>query len=200
MTKIVLATRNKNKVKEIREVIGDLEIEFLALADFPDIPPISETGKTLKENAILKAKSVFEFTGLPSLADDSGLEVNILEGAPGVNSARFAGGNCTYEDNNRKLLSLLEGVPWEKRKAAFVCVAALALNGEEILTKEGKVFGYVADKEFGDQGFGYDPVFYFPPKEKTFGQMSASQKNRISHRAKAFLQMKKVIKERLLRS
>ncbi|MCJ7508735.1 MAG: XTP/dITP diphosphatase [candidate division Zixibacteria bacterium] len=200
MTRIVLATRNKNKIKEIKEILKDLEVELLSLEDFPDSPEVKETGASLRENAILKARSAFDFTGLPSLADDSGIEVSALDGAPGVNSARFAGENCTYADNNRKLLSLLEGVPWKKRRATFVCVAVLALNNEEIVINEGKVFGYVADKEYGDQGFGYDPVFYFPPEKKTFGQMSASQKNQISHRAKAFLRTKKVIRQRLLGS
>ena len=195
---IVLATRNKNKIKEIKEILKDSKIDILTFKDFPNLPHVKETGKTLKGNAILKAKSAFEFTGLPCLADDSGLEVEALDGAPGVSSARFAGEGCTYSDNNRKLLSQLEGAPWDKRNATFVCVVALALGSRRILTEEGKVFGYIADKEFGDRGFGYDPVFYFPPRKKTFGEMSPEEKNRISHRAKAFLRMKKVIKQRLL--
>jgi len=196
--KIVLATANQDKLQEIRRILGGLGIDFLTLGDFPGIPKTEETGDSLRENAILKAKSALEFTGFPSLADDSGLEVEYLKGAPGVNSARFAGPNCTYRDNNLKLLSLLGGVAWEKRKATFVCVAALALNDKEILTKEGKVSGYIADKELGGYGFGYDPLFYFPPKEKTFGQMSAYEKNQVSHRASAFSQIRDVIRRNLL--
>ena len=194
--KIVLATRNENKIKEIKEILKGLGIEFLTFRDIPNLLPVEESGKTLKENAILKAQSAYRFTRLPCLADDSGLEVDILNGAPGVNSARFAGEKCTYRDNNLKLLSLLNGIPRKKRKAAFVCVVALVLNDKKILVKQGKVFGYIADKQVGRQGFGYDPLFYYPPKGKTFGQMSREEKDQISHRARAFLQMKKILGSR----
>jgi len=195
--KIVLATRNENKIREIKEILRGLDVELLTFRDIPNLPPVEESGKTLKENAMLKAKSAYRHTHLPSLADDSGLEVYALNGAPGVNSSRFAGENCTYQDNNFRLLSLLHGVPREKRRATFICVVALALSDEKILVKQGKVSGYIADKQVGRQGFGYDPLFYYPPKGKTFGQISKEEKNRISHRARAFLQMKKALSKGL---
>ena len=193
--KIVLATNNKHKIEEIKNILSDPKLELLTLNDFPDFPKVEETGKTLEENAILKAKGIYQFTNLLSLADDSGLEVDALDGAPGVLSSRFAGEHCSYKDNNVKLLSLMENIPWEKRGAAFVCVVAIAQDLENIKTVRGEVRGIIAHEEKGEEGFGYDPVFYFPELGKTFAQLSFEEKNKISHRAKAFRKAKELIKK-----
>jgi len=191
--KIVLATNNKDKIREIKRILSSLQAEILTLEDFPGFPKVEETGKTLEQNAILKAESIYQFTGLPSVADDSGLEVDALGGAPGVLSSRFAGEHCSYQDNNRKLLTLMRNIPWEKRKAKFVCVVALAIDHDHIVTVRGEVYGIIALEERGANGFGYDPVFYLPQLNKTFAQLSLEEKNEISHRAQAFQKAKELI-------
>jgi len=201
--KIVLATNNKHKIEEIKNILSDLQLEILTLHDFPDFPKIEENGKTLEENAILKAKAIYRFASLTTsqftnaiiLADDSGLEVDALDGTPGVFSSRFAGERCSYKDNTVKLLSLMENIPWEKRGATFVCVVAIAKDLENIETVRGKVRGIIAREERGENGFGYDPVFYLPELGKTFAQLSFKEKNEISHRAKAFKMAKELIKK-----
>ena len=196
--KIVLATNNKDKIREIKNILSDLSAEILTLEDFPNSPKVEETGKTLDENAILKAKSIHQFTGLPSVADDSGLEVDALNGAPGVLSSRFAGEHCSYQDNNRKLLSLMKDIPWEKRGAKFVCVVALAKDINHIVTVKEEVGGFIAFEEKGENGFGYDPVFYSPELHQTFAQLSLAEKNKISHRARAFMKAKELIQKGFL--
>jgi XTP/dITP diphosphohydrolase len=186
MKRIVLATNNRHKIKEIRHILSGLAAEILTLEDFPGAPQVEETGETLEENAILKAETICRFTGLPSLADDSGLEVDALCGAPGVLSSRFAGEHCSYADNNRKLLRLMADVPQNRRTARFVCVVAWVTDPEHVITLKGEVEGIIALKERGENGFGYDPVFYLPNLHKTFAQLSFQEKNRISHRARAF--------------
>jgi len=186
MRRIVLATNNKHKISEIKSILSGLPAEILTLGDFPGAPQVEETGKTLEENAVLKAETIFRFTGVPSLADDSGLEVDALQGAPGVLSSRFAGEHCSFEDNNRKLLSMMSDVPWEKRGAKFVCVVALTKDSEQTLTVKGEIRGFIGLEERGESGFGYDPVFCLPELNKTFAQLSFQEKNRISHRARAF--------------
>jgi len=193
--KIVLATNNKHKIEEIKYILSDPQLEILTLNDFKDFPKIEETGKTLEENAILKAKAIYQFTQLISLADDSGLEVDALNGAPGVLSSRFAGEHCSYKDNNRKLLSLMKNLPWEKRGATFVCVVAIAKDLGNIKTVRGEVRGIITTEERGESGFGYDPVFYLPELSKTFAQLSSEEKNKKSHRAKAFKKTKERIKK-----
>jgi XTP/dITP diphosphohydrolase len=201
--KIVLATNNKHKIKEIKDILFDPKLEILTLNDFPDFPKIEETGKTLEENAILKAKAIYrvaslttsQLTKLISLADDSGLEVDALDGAPGVFSSRFAGEHCSYKDNNVKLLSLMENIPWEKRGATFVCVVAIAKDLENIKTVRGEVRGIIAHEEKGENGFGYDPVFYLPELGKTFAQLPFKEKNKRSHRALAFRKAKELIQK-----
>ena len=192
--KIILATRNQHKIEEIKKILADSQIEILTLEDFPDVPEIEETGKTLEENAFLKAKKIFSLTGIPALADDSGLEVDALNGAPGVISARFAGPGCSYQDNNLKLLGLMKGIPEEKRGATFRCVVALALSQDDIRIIEGKVRGYITEREIGESGFGYDPVFFYPESGKTFAELEREEKNRISHRGIAFGKAKELIK------
>ena len=196
--RIVLATNNKDKIREIKNILSDLPAEILTLKDFLGFPKIEENGKTLEENAILKAKGIYQFTGLPSLADDSGLEVDALDGAPGVLSSRFAGERCTYQDNNRKLLSLMRDVPWEKRDAKFVCVVTLAKDFNHIVTVKGEIRGVIAFEEKGENGFGYDPVFYLPQLNQTFAQLPLEEKNKISHRSQAFTKAKELIQKGFL--
>ncbi|HEX9912705.1 MAG TPA: XTP/dITP diphosphatase [candidate division Zixibacteria bacterium] len=192
--RIILATRNQHKIKEIENILADYQIEILTLKDFPDLPEVEEIGETLEENAVLKAKSIFNATGIPALADDSGLEVDALDGAPGVMSARFAGPGCSYEDNNLKLLGLLKGIPEERRGASFRCVVALTLSSDDIRVVEGRVRGFITHKEIGENGFGYDPVFFYPELDKTFAELKPEEKNRISHRGIAFRKAKELIK------
>jgi XTP/dITP diphosphohydrolase len=188
--KIVLATRNKNKVEEIREILKIYlddeifsQIELLSSADF-QIPEIEEDGETYEENALKKAREVYKFTKLPSLADDSGIEVEILGGRPGVFSARYAGEGATDEENNKKLLKELENVPIEKRKAKFKCVIAYVDSVEERIFY-GETSGKVIFEPLGDGGFGYDPLFLPDGFDLTYAQLPGEVKNRISHRSKA---------------
>jgi XTP/dITP diphosphohydrolase len=191
--KIVLATNNKHKIREIKSILVGLEAQVLTLEDFEEFPQVEETGETLKENAILKAQAVSRFSGLPSLADDSGLEVDALDGAPGVRSSRFAGEQCSYADNNRKLLQLLRDVTWERRRAKFVCTVVLAKNANRMVTVTGELRGFIALEERGENGFGYDPIFYVPKLNRTLAQLSLEEKNRISHRAQAFDRARELI-------
>lgn len=196
--KLIIATRNKDKFREIKEILKDLteKIEILSLNDFPDFPKIiEEDGKTLEENAIKKAKTASEILKLPAIGEDTGLEVEYLKGAPGVYSARFAGPGCTYDDNNRKLLSLLEGVPFEKRKAKFRCVVCFSQQGKKPKIVEGAIEGFISTEPKGKNGFGYDPVFFVPEYGKTFAELPSELKNKISHRSIAFRKIKEIICE-----
>ncbi len=189
--KIVLATRNRHKVEEIKEIIkihidGELysKLEILSTSDFSGIPEIEEDGNTYEENALKKARGVYKFTGLPTIADDSGIEVDFLNGEPGVFSARYAGKGATDEQNNTKLLKLLENVPIEKRTARFRCVIAY-VDGEVEKIFNGVVEGKVIFQPRGSGGFGYDPLFLPDGFDLTYAEMPKELKNRISHRAKA---------------
>jgi XTP/dITP diphosphohydrolase len=182
---VVLATRNQNKIKEITAIFADVPIRFRTLDEYPGSPEVVEDAKTLEGNAQKKAYEIAAFTNEIALADDSGLEVEFLDGAPGVISARFAGKNCTYQDNNNKLLNLLKGVPTEHRKAQFRSIMALAVPGGATLTVEGCLKGYITDRARGEDGFGYDPVFLVPEVGKTLAEMGPNQKNSLSHRYKA---------------
>jgi len=196
--RIVLATNNKHKIREIKNILSDLPVEILTLEDFPGFPKVEERGMTFEENAILKTKAICGFTRLSSVADDSGLEVDVLDGVPGVLSSRFAGEHCSFQDNNRKLLSLMGDTPWERRGAKFVCVVALAKDLNHIVTVKGEVKGIITFEEKGENGFGYDPVFYLPHLNKTFAQLSLEEKNKISHRAQAFGKVKELIQKGFL--
>ncbi len=180
---IVLATHNKGKMSEINNLLSS-SYEVLTLDHFPNIKEIPETGKTLKENAFIKARTVFEMTGLPSLADDTGLEVEALGGEPGVFSARYAGEQASYQDNCEKLLKNMMRVPKEDREAKFRTVIAYKDDNKE-LSCDGSVKGEIAQSPKGSFGFGYDSVFYYPPLEKTFAELSEEEKNSISHRGRA---------------
>ena len=180
---IVLATHNKGKMSEINNLLSS-SYDVLTLDHFPNIKEIPETGKTLKENAFIKARTVFEMTGLPSLADDTGLEVESLGGDPGVYSARYAGEQASYQDNCEKLLKNMMRVPKEDREAKFRTVIAYKDDNRE-LSCDGSVKGEIAQSPKGSFGFGYDSVFYYPPLEKTFAELSEEEKNSISHRGRA---------------
>jgi len=192
--KLLLATNNKDKIKELRLILEDLNISLVPLGDISSMD-IEETGDTLVENAFIKARAAFNATNLPSIADDTGLEVDYLNGAPGVFSARFAGADATYFDNNKKLLEMLTGVEREKRTAQFRCVAAFVANDTEFYV-EGVCRGLILEDLKGENGFGYDPVFYVPELGKTFAEMSKQEKNLISHRGIAFRKIAEEIKKR----
>jgi XTP/dITP diphosphohydrolase len=190
--KLVLATGNRDKIKEMRELLNLSGIKILTLDEFPDAPDVVEDGKTLEENAVKKARTIADFTGLPTVADDTGLEVDYLNGKPGVYSSRFAGEGASYSDNVQKLLRQLAGIPWEKRRARFRCVVALCTK-TETRTVEGACEGFITEAARGERGFGYDPVFYVPEFSRTFAEMGLAVKNKISHRAKAFGKLKELI-------
>lgn len=181
---IVLATHNRGKMEEMSAILGHLPVELLTLDAFPEIGDIPETGNTLKENAFIKAETVHRLTGLPALADDTGLEVDALNGAPGIYSARYAGADATFEDNYQKMLKELHGIPVEKRTARFRTVIAF-VNGGEKEWVEGVAEGRIIEDKRGIGGFGYDPIFYYPPLRKTFAELDSVEKNSISHRGKA---------------
>jgi len=192
---LVLATRNSDKIREIKKVLEKLDLEILTFKDLPDFPSLKETGISLRENALLKARALAKATGKLSLADDSGLEVEFLNGAPGVYSSRFAGEKVSYQDNNKKLLSLLKDVPDEKRGATFRCVMALADPRGKEMVIEGVCPGKITTFPRGKQGFGYDPIFQPEGLDKTFAEISLEEKNRISHRAKALFRIKEILEE-----
>lgn len=184
---IVLATRNKKKVEEIRRITADLRIAILSLNDFPDCPETVEDRDTFEGNAVKKATEVCRCTGKPALADDSGLEVEALGGAPGVYSARYAGasGDGVDKKNCEKLLDELKSTPDEQRSAQFVCCVALAYPDGDVLTFVGYAKGRIIREPRGASGFGYDPVFIPEGKNRTFAEMSGEEKDQLSHRGKA---------------
>lgn len=193
MPKLILATNNAHKISEMSAILNGLDIEILSAKDFSDFPEIEETGETLADNAILKARAIWKKYHLPAIADDTGLEVDYLDGAPGVYSARFAGPGCTYADNNRKLLSLLDGVPEPQRKARFRTVVAFADTNGEIRAVDGILKGSIATSPQGEHGFGYDPIFMVESLGKTLAELSADEKNRISHRGQAVRNVRPLI-------
>jgi XTP/dITP diphosphohydrolase len=187
---LVMATRNPGKIRELQALLADFGVTLLSLADFPLLPEIPEEGATFAENATAKATVVARLTELPALADDSGLMVDALKGAPGVFSARYAQDRTaprlpTDADNWGKLLDELQGVPWGNRGARFVCELALATPGGTVLRARGECAGVIALEPRGETGFGYDPVFWVPEYEATMAQLGPEIKNRISHRARA---------------
>ena len=183
--KIVLATHNDGKVRELQELLAGSGLGVVSLAQYPRAPKVVEDGSTFRANALKKAREVADALGEIALADDSGLEVDYLNGAPGVISARFAGEEHNDAANNKKLLGLLAGVPQEKRSARFRCVVAIAVPGGGVETAEGTCRGFITTEPRGDCGFGYDPLFYVPEPGKTFAQLDPHEKNRLSHRGKA---------------
>ena len=194
-TILVLATRNKGKTKEIRELLKNHPVIIKNLDDFGPIPEVVEDGTTFDENAYKKSSFTARVLGLPALADDSGLVVEALSGAPGVHSARYGGEGLSDADRTRKLLEAMKSQ--RNRKAAFECVISIAVPTGAALTYEGRCEGIIAESPSGENGFGYDPVFYFPELKKTFAEMNLEEKGNISHRGKALgemvLEMDKVI-------
>jgi len=184
MDKIVFATSNKNKLREAKSILEDLPYKFIGLDSFSNIPPILETGKTLLENSLIKAKTVFDITGLPSIGDDTGLEVEYLNGSPGVMSARYAGESASSQDNINKLLLDMNGVHVSECKARFRTVISFITDSDEQWV-EGTVDGIIIDKPQGSGGFGYDSIFFIPKLNKTFAELSMEEKNKISHRGLA---------------
>ena len=194
---LVLATRNRHKGAELAAILAGLPLRIRTMDDFPGIPDVVEDGDTCEANAIKKARAVAEATGLLAVADDTGLEVDALGGRPGVYAARYAGLKATYEDNCRKLLQEMAGVPRDRRTAHFVTVAAVALPSENVQVASGRLDGLITEAPVGEKGFGYDPVFYVPELSKTLAELSGEEKNRISHRAKAFAQVRQLLQNRL---
>ena len=182
--KIVVATHNKDKFKELYHGLKSLKIKLLSLEDFPEIGEIIEDGKTLEENALIKARTVNQLTSLPAISDDTGLFVDALNGDPGIYSARYAGENSTYLDNVNKMLHEMKNIPEGKRQAKFSTVMAY-VDGKRELIAEGFVKGIISNKIKGIGGFGYDSIFYIRNKGKTFSEMSIEEKNLISHRSRA---------------
>jgi len=199
--RVVLATRNGHKVRELQMILADLiaelDLEIVGLGEFPDAPDVVESGVTFAQNATLKAVSAAQATGLPALADDSGLAVNVLGGAPGVFSARWAGTHGQDRANLQVLLGQLYDVPDEHRSAAFVCVAALALPGGTVVLRQGRMPGTLAREPRGDNGFGYDPILVVDGDERTAAELSFEEKNVISHRGKAFRSLTADLRELL---
>jgi len=197
---LVLATRNRHKGEELAALLGDLGIRIRTLDEFPEAPEVIEDGATCEANAVKKARAIAETIGLPAVADDTGLEVDALGGRPGIFAARFAGEGATYEDNCRKLLHELTGVPRERRTARFITVAAMAFPGDGVQVARGVLEGLIAEAATGSHGFGYDPIFLVPELGKTLAQLSPEQKNRVSHRAKAFGQVRIMLQDTVLSS
>lgn len=195
--KIVIATRNRHKAVELQTLLHGAGYDAVQLDEIdPDgkIPEVEETGTTFKENALLKAHAIAKATGLPAIADDTGLEVDALGGAPGIFSARYAGENCTYEDNVKKLLRELSDVADDRRTARFKTVAVY-VHKETELSAEGVVEGVITEKEEGVGGFGYDPVFSVLDMKKTYAQLADEEKNRVSHRGKAIRSLIEKLRE-----
>ena len=190
--KIILATHNRDKEKELQISLKGMNIEVISLFDFPEIGDIEETGTTLLENSLLKSRLVFRKTGIPTIADDTGLEVDFLDGAPGVYSARYAGNNVSYKDNVNKLLIELNGIPSEKRTARFRTVITFVDENQE-LSPEGHIDGVISESIKGAGGFGYDPIFFVPHLGKTFAELSSIEKNKISHRGIALQKLRKIL-------
>ena len=185
---IVIATRNKGKTAEIREMLKDFSVNIKNLDDFGPIPEIEEDGDTFDENAYKKASVTAKILGIPALADDSGLLVESLGGAPGVYSARYAGAKATDKQRGEKLLEEMKGKT--NRKAAFECVISIAVPSGPALTYEASCEGLITEEPAGQNGFGYDPVFFFPPLKKTFAELTRTEKSRVSHRGKALSELK----------
>ncbi len=195
MRKLIVATKNKGKMKEIEEILTGLPYKVASMEDVGLSQDIDEYGSTFEENALIKAREIAEITGEMVIADDSGLEVDFLNGAPGIYSARYAGEGASDSDRNNKLLNELKDVPFEKRTARFVCAIAVVFPEGESFTVRGTCEGYIEFEPRGNHGFGYDPLFFIQEYHKTVAEMSSEEKNQISHRGNALRQMLKKLKE-----
>jgi len=190
---IVLATRNKKKIEEIRRIVEGTSISLLTLEDFPGCPEVEEEGATFETNAVKKAMAVADHTGKPALADDSGLEVYALQGAPGTRSARYAGEGADDKRNIGKLLFEMHDIPEARRGGRFVCCIALAFPDGKVKTFFGTVEGMIGKEPKGDKGFGYDPVFYPEGRTKTFAEMEGDEKDSLSHRGRALGELRRYL-------
>ena len=195
MNKIIFATGNKDKMKEIRMILSDLDVEILSMKEAGISVDIAENGTTFEENALIKANAVAAYTDAIVLADDSGLEIDYLNKEPGVYSARYMGEDTSYRIKNTSLIERLTGVPDEKRTARSVCAIAAAFPDGTIKTTEGVIEGRIGYEERGENGFGYDPIFYVPEFGCTTAELSEEQKNAVSHRGKALEKMREILKE-----
>ena len=195
--KLVFATGNEGKMREIREILKDLDVEIYSLKEAGIQMDAEENGKTFEENALIKARAAAEHTDAIVLADDSGLEIDYLGGKPGVYSARYLGEDTSYRIKNQNLIDRLEGVPAEQRTARFVCVIAAVLPGGRVLISRGTIEGIIGTEERGEGGFGYDPIFFLPEYGCSTAELSMEQKNVISHRGKALREMKEKLRDAL---
>mgnify|MGYP003311417100 CR=1 FL=1 len=195
MQRIIFATTNENKMKEIREILSDFPVEIFSLQEAGIKADIDENGSSFEENAAIKAEAIEKMTGAIVLADDSGLEIDYLNGEPGIYSARYMGEETSYHVKNAHLIERLKGVPDEQRTARFVCCVAAAFPDRETAVVRGTIEGRIGYKEEGENGFGYDPIFYFPPCQKTSAEMTLEEKNKYSHRAKALKKLYTILKE-----
>ncbi len=194
MERVIFATRNKGKMKEIRMILDGLGVPVVSMEEAGIAAEIDENGKSFEENAVLKAKAVMKLTGETVLADDSGLEIDYLNGEPGIYSARYMGEDTSYDVKNTAILQKLDGVPEEKRTARFVCAIACAFPDGTVLTSRGVMEGMIGYEIKGENGFGYDPIFYLPECGCTSAEISPEKKNELSHRGKALRQMKEQLR------
>ena len=196
MQKIIFATGNKDKMREVREIMADMDVEIYSMKEAGITVDVVEDGTTFEENAIIKAKAIAEYTDAIVLADDSGLEVDYLDKAPGVFSARFMGEDTSYTIKNQAIIDKLEGVPKEERTARFVCAIAAVLPNKEVIVTRETMEGYIGYESQGENGFGYDPIFFLDEFGCSSAAISREQKNAISHRGKALQSMKKELKNK----
>ena len=190
---MIVATQNKGKIREIREALKGLGLRIYSLSDFPDVPEVEEDGKSFAENALKKARFYSKYFGKLTIADDSGLEVKGLKGLPGIYSARYAGERATSQENNRKLLKEMRGLPISKRGARFRCAIAVVSHDGKEGVADGSCKGTIGFKEKGKKGFGYDPLFILPEYGKTMAELSLKEKNEISHRGKALRKIRRIL-------
>lgn len=193
MIKMVVATRNRKKLKEIKEILNGLELKISSISDYPHPPRVIENGKTFKENAAKKAVALSRFTGILTLGEDSGLCVDSLKGKPGIYSSRYAGRDKSDAKNNKKLLTALAGLPLKKRSAHYICAVAMADKRGLISVVEGRCNGIIGFAPKGNKGFGYDPIFLIPKFKKTFAELGEGIKHKMSHRYHALRKARKII-------
>ena len=198
MNRIIFATSNAGKMKEIREILKDLDVEILSMKEAGIDVDIVEDGKTFEENALIKARTIRDMAGCIVLADDSGLEVDALNKEPGIYSARYMGEDTSYDLKNANIIERLSGLTGNERSARFVCVIAAAFPDGTAETRRATIEGQIANAPAGENGFGYDPIFYVPEYKCTTAQLTAEQKNEISHRGKALRAMKEVLRQRMI--
>ncbi|WP_226646511.1 XTP/dITP diphosphatase [Mesobacillus subterraneus] len=196
MDSVIIATKNSGKAKEFEKLFLPKGLTVKTLLDYPELEDVEETGSTFEENAILKAETIANSLGLRVIADDSGLEIDALEGRPGVYSARYAGPEKNDENNIDKVLDELQGVPESERTARFCCALAIAEPGKETLTVFGTCEGRILEQRQGNNGFGYDPIFFVETKGKSMAELTSDEKNKISHRANAIRKLDELLKER----